>query len=489
MKPLPSLRAWAVLLLAPLAHGLSAQPDAGGTAPVLPDAIGERSTDDLPRIRERRMLRALVTFSKTDFFLSKQGARGLQAELLHQYEKSLNKDNGKEKLKVHVVYIPVPFNRLIPALLEGEGDVAASFLTLTPEREKQVAFATGGRMRVDEVVVAGKDVKGLETVEDLSGRSVYVVRGSSYVEHLRELNERLTGAGRKPVRIQEADPHLVTEDVLELVNAGIAELTVCDDFKARLWAKVLPNIAVYEDIKVHSGGSVGWAVRKNNPELLKSLNGFMQTVKRGTTLGNVLFNRYFTNTRWVRNPLVEKERKKLEEFWPLFEKYADRYGFDHVALAAQAYQESGLNHNRRSPRGAVGIMQLLPTTARDPNVGIPDISSVESNIHAGTKYLAFLRDRYFSAPEFSDEDRLAFSWAAYNAGPARVRRMRNRARAMGLDPNKWFDNVEYAALRLVGQETVRYVANTYKYYVVYALANDIMIKKAAELRTKTNEGA
>jgi len=140
---------------------------------------------------------------------------------------------------------------------------------------------------------------------------------------------------------------------------------------------------------------------------------------------------------------------------------------------AQAYQESGLDHSKKSQRGALGIMQLLPSTAADPNVNVGDIGNLENNIHAGAKYLAFIRDRYFGDAAISTEDRLAFSWAAYNAGPARVRKMRDKARTMGLDPNIWFANVELAAGKMTGRETVQYVANIYKYYVAYKLASQV----------------
>jgi membrane-bound lytic murein transglycosylase MltF len=120
----------------------------------------------------------------------------------------------------------------------------------------------------------------------------------------------------------------------------------------------------------------------------------------------------------------------------------------------------------------VGVMQVLPSTAADPNVAIERIDELENNIHAGVRYLAFLRDRYFSDPEISPLDRNAFSWAAYNAGPAKVRKMRQQAAKMGLDPNIWFSNVEVAAARVVGREPVQYVSNIYKYYVAYRLVAD-----------------
>jgi membrane-bound lytic murein transglycosylase MltF len=138
-----------------------------------------------------------------------------------------------------------------------------------------------------------------------------------------------------------------------------------------------------------------------------------------------------------------------------------------MLLTALAYQESGLDQSVRSRAGAVGIMQILPSTAADPNVGIADIHLLENNIHAGTRYLAFLRDRYFSGGELDQLNQWLFTLAAYNAGPGRVAQLRREATGLGLDPDEWFDNVELAAARRVGRETVQYVADIYKYYVAY----------------------
>ena len=134
-------------------------------------------------------------------------------------------------------------------------------------------------------------------------------------------------------------------------------------------------------------------------------------------------------------------------------------------VAAQGYQESGLDQSARSGAGAIGIMQLLRSTAEDPNVGIPDIELAESNVHAGVKYLDFLRNRYFDEPEIDAFNRALFSFAAYNAGPARVRGLRRKAAEAGLDPNRWFFNVEHVAGKVIGRETVNYVANINKYYI------------------------
>ncbi len=437
----------------------------------LPAHLSERFLGDLPEMRERQVVRALVSWSRTDFTVVHGQPRGIQVELLHQLEKFLNAGLSRREPRTRVAFVPVPFDDLLPALLDGRGDLAAAFLTATPERERQVAFASGRGLRVNEIVVtrAGRDAP--ESLDDLAGRTVRVMRGSSYAEHLRALSRELGARGLAPIEVREEDARFVTEDILEMVNAGQLDLTVADDFRAELWARVMPNLVLRPDLVVHEGGHVGWAARPGSPELLAALERFMKKVRKGSLIGNVLFERYYGDTEWIRNPLAEDETDKVERYAPLFRKYAERYEFDWRALVAQSYQESRLDHRQKSPAGAVGLMQLLPATAADPKVGIPDIHDEEKNVHAGVKYLAFLRDRYFSDPAIPEEERLAFAWAAYNAGPAKLRKVRARAKGMGLDPNRWFGHSEHAALAVVGREPVRYVANISKYYVAYQLAD------------------
>jgi membrane-bound lytic murein transglycosylase MltF len=157
----------------------------------------------------------------------------------------------------------------------------------------------------------------------------------------------------------------------------------------------------------------------------------------------------------------------------LFKKYGAMYGFDWMLLAAVAYQESGLNPLRRSPAGAVGMMQVMPATAKSPRIGIDNPHWLENNVHAGAKYLALLRDTYFSHPDISSQERIYFVLAAYNAGPEKIRQARSLARGMGYDPDRWFRHTELAVLKLIGQETVRYVSNVNKYYLAYSLSSTL----------------
>jgi len=169
----------------------------------------------------------------------------------------------------------------------------------------------------------------------------------------------------------------------------------------------------------------------------------------------------------VNSPVSERERRRFLETVALFKKYGEEYGFDPLMLAAQAYQESGLDQRKLSARGAVGVMQVMPETARAMKVG--DIHRLEPNIHAGVKYLRELADRHFPDSGLDAFNRTLFTFAAYNAGPTRISSLRHEAQQSGLNPNSWFNNVEQVAARRIGRETVQYVANIYKYYVSYSL--------------------
>lgn len=438
----------------------------------------DRFTGDLDQMRERRVIRALVTYSPTDFFIKDGAIRGIQADLLQAYEDYLNKDVKRAVDKVRIKYIPVTFDQLFPALEQGVGDIAAAMLTVTPERQQRVSFVSGGQKDVKEILVRHKEASAIASLSQLSGKSVYVLRDSSYAEHLQETNQKLQQQGLAEIKVIEGDSRLLSEDILELVNAGVVQYSFIDDYKGELWQQVLDDLRLQPEISLSEANQLGWAVRPANTQLQQSLSHYVKSqARKGTLLGNMLIKRYFGTTRWIKNPLSLTARDRLLVNLPLFVKYGQQYDFDPLALAAIAFQESGLRQNRKSHRGAVGMMQLLPSTAADPNVAIPDIRNKENNVHAGAKYLAFVRDRYLSDPEINRANQMFFTLAAYNAGPAKLRKMRAMAGEMGLDQNRWFGHVELAAARLIGRETVDYVSKIYKVYIAYKLATDIRDEK------------
>lgn len=468
------LQLYAPVILVLSWTGLSfcSETDPGGLLHPLNVHSQETHRDDLRGILKRKHIRVLTTFNQTNFFIANTGFYGFEYSLLKDYERYINKPIGRRDLRVTMEFVPVRRNELIPSLLQGRGDIAAAGLTITPERERKVTFTRPYLTGINELVVSYKGVRGLSSLRDLAGKRIYVRRSSSYYESLKRLNRSLRENGLRPVKIFNADESLETEDILEMVNSGAIKLTVADHHIASIWASVLKNIQVNEKLALRKRGQIAWAIRKNNPELKKSVNSFLKTHRKGSLLGNIYFNRYFKKNRWMKNPLSAKAARRDMLLKRLFKKYAKRYSFDWKLIMAVAFQESKLNHKLRSPAGAVGIMQIKPATARDKSVGINNVNNLENNIHAGVKYLAHLRNHYFSDSDIKERDRVRLSLAAYNAGPTKIQRIRSKTKRMGLNPDRWFRNVELVALRHIGQEPVRYVSNINKYYILFNMADD-----------------
>jgi membrane-bound lytic murein transglycosylase MltF len=449
--------------------------EAEGPSLVVPEEFAERWapwTGDLDGIRERRYIRMLVTYNSTNYFVDRGEQGGLAFEAGRLLEKELNRRFKKGNLGLDVVFVPVTRDRLIPALVEGHGDIAASTLTITEGRRARVGFTEPTTREVNEIVVTGPGAPPIARLEDLAGQEVHVRASSSFAESLRDLNASFAARGLEPVKVIPVDERLESEDVLEMVNAGVYPISVLDDFMVSLWEQVLPHVQGHPDLVVRSGGRLGWAIRKGSPKLKELLDGFIRRNRQGTLTGNVLINRYFKDVDWVRNPQAEEDARRFREMIALFRKYGDQYDLDYLLVTAQAYQESGLDQSKRSRAGAVGVMQLLPSTARDKNVGIPNIETLENNVHAGVKYLRFILDRYFADADMDEVEKHLFAFASYNAGPRRIAGLRAKAEQMGLDPNEWMGNVEVVAAREIGAEPVRYVSNILKYYLAYRLVEE-----------------
>ena len=455
-------------------------------APVAPAGLPTWS-GDLPVLLEKRVVRMLVVFSKTFYFIDKGQQRGITYDFGMELEKYLNASNKDKTRPIRVIFIPVARDQLLPALAAGAGDIATGGLTVTPERMKLVDFTAPAAENVSELLVTAQDVTPPTTVEELSGRSVYVRRSSSYYESLVALNARLTAAGKKPVDIVLAEENLEDEDILEMVNASLVDATVMDSYAADFWMQIFTNIRPQPGVALRTNGQVAWAIRKDSPELKKTLDTFVAKNRSGTMMGNVILNRYLKNTRWARNATAKEDMRRFNELAGYFKKYATKYDFDWLLLVAQGYQESQLDQKTRSPVGAIGVMQVMPTTARDKSVGIPDIHLVEPNIHAGVKYLRYLVNEFFDEPGIDVVNRHLFAFASYNAGPNRIARLRKETAARGLDANKWFNNVEVLVAEDVGRETVQYVSNIYKYYIAYKLTLDRAQKRAGAKSPATAE--
>jgi membrane-bound lytic murein transglycosylase MltF len=458
-KPKPASPPPAAAPAAPPAQAKSAFGDA------LP--IARRPwTGDFDAMVKRRIIRVIVPHSKTMYFVERGQPRGIAYEAFKAFEDEINKKRGN--LKVNIVFFPTTREKMVPDLLAGMGDIIAAGFTITAERDKLIDFAIPSTTKpVSEIVVTGPQSPKLATLDDLAGKDVFVRKSSSYWEHLEQLNARFKKEGKASISLRPAPEDLEDEDLLEMLNAGLFGIAVVDDYKLQIWTKIYPKIVARQDLAVSTGGELAWAFRPNSPQLKTALDAFVKTHRQGTTFGNTLFKRYTASTKFVENARSPEEIKKFQTVIDLFRKYAGKYDVDFLLMLAQGYQESRLDQKVKSQVGAVGVMQVMPATGKD--LGVGDITQLEPNIHAGVKYMRFMIDRYYKDEPMTPVNKGLMTFASYNAGPARVRQLRQEAGRRGLDPNVWFNNVEVIAAEKIGAETVTYVSNIYKYYVTYRL--------------------
>ena len=443
--------------------------------------LAQPFTGDLDAMVERRVVRIGVPFNRSLYFIDRGEERGVAFEYGALMEEELNRRRKTGNLRVRFWFVPMSRDQLLPALVAGQVDMVISQLTVTPERRELVDFTHPTREHVNEIVVTGPGGPPIAQVEDLSGQQVYVRRASSYYDSLLELNERLQAAGRAPVELLEAPESLETDDLLEMVNAGLVKATIADDYLAEFWQQVFTKLQLHKSAVVRSEGSLAVAIRKDSPQLAAALNAVIDEYGLGTVFGNIMQKRYFENTQFAREAVSEEERRKFEQLVQYFRKYGSEYQLDYLLMAAQGYQESRLDHSVKSPSGAVGVMQIMPATGRELAVG--DIHQVESNIHAGVKYIRQLEDEYFKDEAMDELNKGLFAFASYNMGPARLRQLRAEAAKRGLDPNVWFRNVEVIASERIGRESVTYVSNIYKYYLAYTLLMQERERQAAAKET------
>ncbi len=420
-------------------------------------------TGDLDSLKKKGTVRVLVSADLGFYYIEKGQPKGIIAEFIHHFELHLH----KKKINVNVQVIPVPRDDLLNALEAGFGDIAVANLTITPQRLKYVDFSDPIISNSQEWLVTSKKTPTITSYEELSGKEVWVRASSSYFESLQQINKQLSANGVPPIHVQFIEENLQDYELMEMINQDILPMTVIDSHKSQLWTKIMDNIVIHEELPIRTDTSIGWAMRKNSPQLKSEVNQYANKIKQGSFLGNVIYNKYLDNTKWLKNALNPNTVKQFNSLALLFEQYADQYEFDWLMISAQAYQESRFNNRLVSHMGAVGIMQVLPKTAKEPYINIKNFRQLEHNIHAGVKYMNFVHKRYFQKPEITKENQMYFSLAAYNAGPANVRKMRRMAVKHGYDPNVWFNNVEIMARKYVSKEPVHYVTNISRYYVIY----------------------
>jgi len=254
----------AILLARPVAAQTELPALSEAEAPPLP--VPEHWKGDFDGMKERRMVRILVPFSKTIYFLDKGAERGTAAETGRQFESCINtKYKTTRARKIHIAFVPVARDRLFTDLNEGLGDIVAASLTITAERRQIVDFGDPGLTKISQLIVTGPSAPVLTRLEDLAGEEIQVRKTSSYWTHLQALNNRFKAEGLKEITLIPADENLEDEDLLEMVNAELLPFTVVDSYKALLWVKIFPNLKVRTDLAVNTGGEIAWPSGRTRP--------------------------------------------------------------------------------------------------------------------------------------------------------------------------------------------------------------------------------
>lgn len=471
---------------APVQPAAAPQTEANGIADEPPEDPAtahalQKWTGDLDGMIERRFIRVLTVYSKTTFFVDRGTQLGMTADAFRLFEDDLNKKLNSKNVRVHVLFVPVAANDLIPALLDGRGDVVAAGKLVTAWRKEQVDFTNATRSGISSIIVTGPGGPAVASVEDLGGKEVYIRASDVSAQGVQQFNAQLAKAGKPPVKVRPAPEVLADEDILEMVNAGLVPMTMVDDYVGEFWKQIFPKIVLNKTAAVRTDGQTAMMVRKNSPKLMAELNAFVGRYPEGSAQRNILTQKYLKSVKYAKGATSKEDKARFNQTVDFLRKYSDEYMLDYLLMAAQGYQESGLDQSRKSAVGAIGVMQVMPATGADMKVG--DITKTEANIHAGVKYVRFMMDTYFANEPMDKLNKGLFTFASYNAGPGRIRQLRARAAKRGLDPNQWFNNVELVAAQAIGRETVQYVSNIYKYYLAYK-----MLTEQQEQRVKARGG-
>ncbi|ARN72949.1 transporter substrate-binding domain-containing protein [Oceanicoccus sagamiensis] len=393
------------------------------------------SIADWPEIKQRKHLRVALRNNSATYFLWRGKLLGFDYELLKAFAE-------KHKLLLDIV-VPPDHEQLIDYVRRGKADIAAGFLTITPDRQQTGIVFSKPYHYASELLISSENDKSVASTTDLAGKTIYTRPSSSYWQTILQLQETVD------VQLVASPENEETEEAIAKVAAGDYEFTVADNhiFDIELtWRNdVRSAMALGEPL------GQGWAVRENNPLLLKQLNQFISKEYRGLFY-NITYRKYFKAPKGVaklkKGQLEFSDHGTLSPYDDTVKLFAEKYKFDWRLLVAQMYQESQFNPKARSWAGAVGLFQVMPRTAKE--LGYKNLQNPQIGIEAGVRYMDWSRKRF--PDTLTVTDRLWFTLAAYNAGAGHVHDARRLAKQKGWNANLWFGHVEKAMLLLSKRE-------------------------------------
>ena len=444
-------------------------------------------TTDWKDIKKRKVIRMLTRNNAANYFLYRGELLGFEYELAKEFAK-------KNKLRLEVI-VPPDNEDLFDWLSDGKGDFIAASLSPTKDREERPVKFSRHYLKTSHQLVQRKNEDTITTMEQLNGRTIAIRKSSAYHETIKNLQN----IGIK-VEIEFVPEELETEAIINRIAIGQYDLTIADSHLLQL--ELLWREDIQSALSLSEEKKVGWVVRNNNPNLLNRINVFHKKYYRGLFY-NLTFQKYFVNPTHSQaiNSDQLTDSQTLSPFDELVKKYADQYGFDWKLITAQMYQESRFNPEARSWVGALGLLQVMPKTAKE--FGFKNhkkLKNPDTGLHAGVKYLQWVQERFDH--ELPVKDRMWFTLAAYNAGVGHVRDARRLAKQKGWNSNRWFNNVERAMLLLRlkkyyrkarfgfvrGREPVNYVRKIKQHYEAYRkLLPETTAMSSSVLATQLNE--
>lgn len=428
----------------------SCREDKKGRIPVKTDVSEVKEV--VPYAYVEDTLVALVDNSLTSYYIYKGLPFGFEYEMMALFAKENNM-----VLRIKIIRDAA---HILDSLNAGKGDVAAANLTINRERLGKANF-TKYLFRTRQVLVQRlpehrtkmtKDQIQAKLVRDrldLEGKTVYLRPNTSYYQRLYNfVQETNTG-----VSIRSVPDDVLTEELIEQVSHGDIDFTISDENKAKMYSAYMANIDIATPMSLSE--PIGWAVNKNATGLLEKLNAWIEK-RKGSLIYNNIWNKYFkldpAERRRVKKKLTTYKKDQLSPFDDIIKTYARQINWDWILLVAQINQESQFNPKARSKPGAIGLMQLLPRTAKELGFNKQQLYVPEDNIKAGTKHLAWLRKEWEKSVADS-VDLIKFTLGSYNVGYGHIRDAQRLATKYGLNPNKWDDNV---AEMLIKKSTSRY---------------------------------
>lgn len=372
---------------------------------------------DLPTIQKAGILRVITQVKPNCYTIENGELIGFEAEWTQMFADSLG---------VKLLLIPVtPDEDPLKWLKQGKGDLIAGCVP-TPKHAIPGFEFCHPYGDLQTWVVSKKGIAPVETFTDLTNHTIRLPSNSP----LKQLLKEKARENNITLSILPVPPNVNWEKLQQRIVQGLYDLTCIETAHNGLLEGLQRTIALTEP------KSYTWLVRSNQPELKAAIDTFFDEHYREKTY-NILLKRYFgaQASEATLEPLPV-----ISTYDDLLRKHAETEDFKWTLLAAQIYTESRFDARAASPSGAVGLMQIMPKTAKD--LGIINVVDPDLNITGGVTYLQQQQKRIQG--NVDDFNRLCFALASYNGGYGHLLDARKLAEKIGKNPDVWFGNVAAA---------------------------------------------